>query len=766
VTACPREACTGALGRQGYCRKCGFAPPDPADPTDLTNLTEPADTDRPTTVSPSAPTDTRVTTTVVTQAPQTTGDDEVPLPVVRLPDRSERLLSRPTVPEEDRFCGKRGCGKPVGRRVAGQPALDEGFCPYCGSPFSFVPRLRPGDRVADRYDVEGCIARGGQGFVYLATDDRLHRHVALKGLIDVNNTAAIRLAENESEVLVALEHPNVVRIFDVVTHGDSRYIVMEYVHGLSLREVKKRGRAILDAAEGRLLTEHVVVYGRKILTALAYLHDQDLLYCDMKPDNVIHGEQQRIKVIDFGGIRRIDDHESPRVGTKHYQAPEEELRRYGLTVRSDVHTVGETLRELFKAGDGALPGAENGPIAFGIRSFRHVLARATAPYEQRFASAREMLVQLDGVLNEILSLRDRRPRPAVSTLFAEPTVLLDAGLGRPPPLEHWTAGVELSPGARPSPPDIALGLPVPREDPHDPEIAFLRTVRAPDAGRLLKKLERTPSSAEVEFRRLRALLEQSAVNDAEKRRSALDDAEKRLAAAKRALAGRAEHDWRVSWHDGLIALARGKARTAAEHFEAVYRDIPGEETPKLALGLCAEHTEADPKPFYDALWVPQEPDDDVQWEHRGPVNAAFGLARVALARGDRAAAVRGLDEVPESSRHDEAARIAGIRVLAGKLPGAAPSERRLHEADERLSGMKQQLGEAATIRLRALLLQTALECHGELAEPLCDAEPTRKGLRAGLSAALRDLAWRAPGSRHAHDVLTDLANATRPASWI
>jgi serine/threonine-protein kinase PknG len=742
MTACAREACTGTIGRTGFCSKCGLAPPEPG---------EPAGFGLPAPVSPPSATAGRVTSTVATRAQQTTGygtgDEEIPLPVVRLPDLSSRVLGRPGVPEAERFCGKRGCGKPVGRSLPGQPADEEGFCPYCSSPFSFAPRLQPGDRVAGRYDVQGCVAHGGLGFVYLATDDRLHRHVALKGLIDVNNTAAVRIAENESEVLVALEHPNIVRIFDVVTHVDSRYIVMEFVDGLSLREVKNRGRAILDTTEGRLLTEHVVVYGREILTALAYLHDQGLLYCDMKPDNVIHGEQ-RIKLIDFGGIRRIDDQESPWVGTDRYQAPDEELRRHKLTVRSDVHTVGKTLQELFDASDGKLPGAQDGPIAFGIRSFRHVLARATAPYEHRFAGAREMLVQLDGVLNEILSLRDRGSRPVVSTLFAEPAVLLDAGLGQPPPLEHWTAGVELSLGARPSPRDIALGLPVPREDPHDAQFAFLHTVRAPDAARLLKKLARVTPSVEVEFRRLRALLELSDV----------DGARERLVSAERELADRAGHDWRVHWHHGLIALADEDAERAAGHFETVYRDIPGEETPKLALGLCAEHTGENPEPFYDALWV-----------HRGQVTAAFGLARAALARGDRAGAVRVLDEVPEYSRHDEAARIAGIRVLAGKLPdaaGTAPSERHLREADERLSGM--DLGEAATVRLRALLLQTALGCHGELAEPgpFCGAEPTRKGLRAGLSVALRGLAWRAPGSRHAHDVLTDLANATRPASWI
>ncbi|OXM60879.1 serine/threonine-protein kinase [Amycolatopsis vastitatis] len=726
MTACPREACTGTIGRTGYCVQCGFKPPEPGEPDGA---------------EPTTPVD-RPADTVVTDDRQGTDGEAWP-PVIPVPRPAGEVTDRPEVPETERFCGKLGCGMPVGRSLPGQPGTEEGFCPYCGSRFSFVPRLRPGDRVAGRYEVEGCIGHGGLGFVYRATDDRLHRPVALKGLIDVNNTAAVRIAENESEVLVALEHPNIVRIFDVVTHDDCRYIVMEYVAGLSLREVKNRGRALLAPEESRLLTEHVVDYGREILTALAYLHDQGLLYCDMKPDNVIRGEQ-RIKLIDFGGIRRIDDHESPWVGTRLYQAPDQELRRHGLTVRSDVHTVGKTLRELFGASDGALPGARSGPIAFGIRSLRHVLDRATAPYEQRFATAREMLVQLDGVLNEIRSLRDREPRPVVSTLFSEPAVLLDAGLGGPPPLEHWTAGVGLSLGARPSPRDIALGLPVPREDPHDPQTAFLHTVRAPDAGRLLKKLERADSSVEVEFRRLRALLELSEV----------DQAGERLTAAERRLADRAGHDWRFHWHRGLIALAGGDVGTAAENFEAVYRDIPGEETPKLALGLCAEHTGEDPEPFYDALWV-----------HRGQVNAAFGLARVALARGDRDRAVSLLDEVPEFSRHDEAARIAGVRVLAGRLPnGATPSEDELRKADERRSGM--ELGEAAGLRLRALLLQTAIDVHGELEKPLCGVEPTRKGLRAGLSEALRGLAWLAPGSRHAHEVLTDLANATRPASWI
>src|SRR5207249_5322067 len=127
--------------------------------------------------------------------------------------------------------------------------------------------------------------------------------------------------------------------------------------------------------------------------------------------------------------------------------------------------------------------------------------------------------------------------------------------------------------------------------------------------------------------------------------------------------------------------------------------------PKLALGLCAEHSGADAGQFYDALWV-----------HRAQVNAAFGLARVALAGGDREAAVLVLDEVPESSRHDEAARIAGIRVLSGVLPAGArrlPREADLRRAEDRLSTL--DIDEQPAHRLRAAVLETALACHRELA---------------------------------------------------
>src|SRR5206468_1410515 len=111
-----------------------------------------------------------------------------------------------------------------------------------------------------------------------------------------------------------------------------------------------------------------------------YLHGEGLLYCDMKPDNVIHGGK-RIKVIDLGGARAVDDEKSAAVGTDRYQISRGERDERGLTVRSDIYTVGGTLRDLL----GVVPAdTDGGDISFGIDSLRRVLERAVAPFNRRF----------------------------------------------------------------------------------------------------------------------------------------------------------------------------------------------------------------------------------------------------------------------------------------------------------------------------------------------------------------------------------------------
>jgi len=664
-------------------------------------------------------------------------DGDVVLPVVDVPPPASRIDPDPRVPETERRCGR--CKARVGPGSEDEPAPTEGLCLHCGAPFSFTPKLSAGDIVGGQYEVLGCIARGGLGWIHLARDRNLGgRHVVLKGLVNTGNATAARLAVKESQVLTASEHPNIVRIFNVVVHPDphfaaelNRYIVMDYVGGLSLREVQREARSGTE-----LRVEHVIAYGREILAALAYLHARGLLYCDMKPDNVIHGEQL-VKVIDLGAIREIGDHTSPIVGTSPYQVGPDEIDQHGLTVRSDLHTVGVTLRELFHVSD-ASKAAGRGETAFGVESFRRVLDRSTAHFDQRYASATEMATQLDGVLGEILSLRDGQPRPAASSVFTETGTLLDAGLGQPPTLDRWIRDADpaLRDG-RPSPRTVALGLPVPVEDPDDPATPFLKTVRAQDPARLLDKLVKiSPATVETEFRKCRAHLERG---DPDSARSCLNRAEDLLGP-------RVPHDWRTIWHRALLALARDSVKSARELFDEVYWNLPGEQAPKLALGFCAEQLGAveDTERFYSTVWT----------RDRSEVSAAFGLARTSLSRGDRANAVRILDQVPEFSRHYDAAMIAAVRILSSTaVTGEPPSRGDLDAALERLDALYLD-SEESRERLTTAVWETAFE----LGYP-----GKERDLRRRLEDGYHRLARQARGANE-HGVLIDLANGVRPKS--
>ncbi|GIG86630.1 serine/threonine protein kinase [Plantactinospora endophytica] len=623
----------------------------------------------------------------------------VPMPELELPDPVSRLRGDTEVPESGRYCGR--CRNEVGRGYAGQPGLPEGFCGQCRTPYSFVPKLRRGDLVADQYEVEGCLARGGLGWVYLARDTHLDDNlVALKGLI-TNDEAALRLAVAERRFLTTLDHPNIVRIFNAVSHRDPQsgeqtgYIVMEYLNGQSLQDVQE---ALLARSAGPLPIEHVLAYGHEILAALEYLHGRGLLYCDMKPANVIRCPD-RIKVIDIGGVRQLDDSTSPAVGTDFFQVPPEEIRRHGLTVRSDIHTVGRTLQVLFEVSEEGRrdrpAGSDADRIAFGVKSFERLVDRAVAGHDHRFATAAEMSQQLKGVLRELLSLRTGRPHPVRSAVFAPTPVLLDNGLGAVPGLDLWIRGeTDQLDVAPPAPSRAAGGLPPPIVDPDDDAADLLATAGAADPRGLIEKLANSGRrSAEIQFALCRAYLEAGDPGSAARS----------LDAAAADLGARARHDWRIRWHRGLLGLARDDVATAEVEFDAVYSDCPGEIAPKLALGYCAEHLAGYDRAglCYQAIWR----------RDRSEGSAAFGLARLRLRDGDRAGAVRILDEVPRETLHYERARVAAVRILCGRLPVGGPAPADVDEAVRRLSALHldggNETGEARE-RMTALVQAAAL----------------------------------------------------------
>ncbi len=361
----------------------------------------------------------------------------VEVPVVPVKDPASAVLTDPAVSESKRFCSN--CGAQVGRGTDGKPGTAEGECANCDTPFNFRPRLFRSDLVGGQYEVLGCLAYGGLGWIYLAKDHNVSdRWVVLKGMIDTGDETSMASAVAERRFLAEVEHPNVVRIYNFVEHPDPNtgnlvgYIVMEYVGGQSLRQLALSHHREAGRAEP-LPIGQVIAYGLEILPAIGYLHSINMLYCDLKPDNVIQSGEQ-LKLIDLGAVRQTDDYESPLFFTLGYSAPE--LASEGATIASDIYTVGRTLAVLSIEFAGyttrhkyTLPGPEEEPLFALFGSYFRVLKRATHENPAlRFTSAEEMADQLTGVLREVMALGTGRPRPGQSSVFAMETRTFGSGM--------------------------------------------------------------------------------------------------------------------------------------------------------------------------------------------------------------------------------------------------------------------------------------------------------------------------------------------------
>ncbi|MEV5648336.1 tetratricopeptide repeat protein [Nocardia sp. NPDC052254] len=688
----------------------------------------------------------------------------VPITTVPQLDPLQAVLADPVVAEGRRYCWR--CSRPVGRSTPAQAASPVGICENCGAPYDFRPYLRPGDSVRDQYEIQGCIAHGGLGWIYLAIDRNVSdRWVVLKGLLHGGDAEAQAVAVAERQYLAELAHPSIVKIHNFVEHPGPDgtpigYIVMEYVGGRSLRD-------LLDSRRPqRLPVPEALAYVLEILPALEYLHSLELDYNDLKPDNIMVTEDQ-VKLIDLGAVAPFDSYGN-LYGTKGFQAPE--IAQTGPTAATDLYTVGRTLAVLTvdmpMAGgrylDG-IPDPESEPILARHEFLHRLLLTATDPDpDRRFHSARVMTTQLAGVLREILATESGTEHPQLSTVFSPPRTSFGTEelIGQ---TDVYADGVVR--GRNLSAHAIAAALPVPLIDPGDPSAALLAgTVHsepehALDAVRdARRRAESAPGGAPPGFATESLLAEIRIHLD-------LDE----TVAARDLLDRMGDHDWRRHWFLGLIALRERDYERAYARFDEVLAALPGEIAPKLALAATAElvlqHWDSpDPtqwreyaEKFYTTVWRTD----------RGVVSAAFGLAR-QLAADDRVPdAVAALDEVPAASRHYTEARLTAILLLLTARSVDELTESDLYVAADRLQALP--TAEHRVAQMRVLILGTALAWlqaghTPERGATLFGRSLRERELRRGIESGLRGLARGAPGRAHRY-ALIDLANAIRAKSW-
>ncbi len=674
------------------------------------------------------------------------GGGLVEIPRVPEIDPLAALMTNPVVAEAKRFCWN--CGRPVGRSSEEGEAQSEGWCPHCGSAYSFVPQLSPGEMVADQYEIKGCIAHGGLGWVYLAVDHNVNeRPVVLKGLVHSGDAEAQAIAMAERQFLAEVGHPSIVKIFNFVEHPDKHgepigYIVMEYVGGTSLKPVPGKRFSVSEA----------IAYMLEILPAMGYLHSIGLCYNDLKPENIMVTEEQ-LKLIDLGAVSRINSF-GYLYGTPGYQAPE--IVRTGPTVASDIYTVGRTLAALtlnLRTRNGryvdGLP--EEDQVLAKYDSFGRLLRRAIDPDpRRRFASAEEMSSQLLGVLREVVAEDTGTPRPGLSNVFTRTRSTFGVELL----LAHTDVYLDgFAHAEKLTATEIVTALPVPLVDPTDvaatvlsatvlsQPVQTLDSLRAARHGGLDSEGVDLKESVELPLMEVRALLD---LGDVAKANRKLED-----------LAERVGWRWRLIWFKAVSELLVGDYDSATKHFTEVLDTFPGELAPKLALAATAELAgTSDERPFYKTVW---HTDNNV-------ISAGFGLARAQSVEGDREGAVNTLDEVPASSRHFTTARLTSAVTLLSGRSAHELTEDQIRDAARRVEALPDT--EPRVLQIRALVLGTAMDWIGEhtaSTNHILGFPFTEHGLRLGVEASLRSLARVATSQAHRY-ALVDMANNVRPTS--
>ena len=284
-----------------------------------------------------------------------------------------------------------------------------------------------GQLINDRYEIIRSIGEGGMANVYLAQDTILDRKVAVKILRGdlAEDEKFVRRFQREAISASSLNDPNIVEVYDVGEDDGKYFIVMEYVQGLTLKQlIKKRGSLTLSEVVDIML---------QLTSAVAHAHESYIIHRDIKPQNVIILEDGRVKIMDFGIAVALNAGEFTQtnsvMGTVYY-IPPEQANGGAATIKSDIYSLGILMYELVT---GHVPFKGDNPVEVAIKhmnepipsiceydpempqSIENIILRASAKNpKNRYESAFDMHEDLETALD-----KDRFNEPKVTYRYPE-----------------------------------------------------------------------------------------------------------------------------------------------------------------------------------------------------------------------------------------------------------------------------------------------------------------------------------------------------------
>jgi TPR repeat protein/tRNA A-37 threonylcarbamoyl transferase component Bud32 len=316
----------------------------------------------------------------------------------------------------ERKCGK--CGAPL---TADAP---EGLCPRCLMALNLAaqteapgaevgpdgtkvvpPKPQPAPPVEEiarhfpQLEILECLGRGGMGVVYKARQPRLNRFVALK-ILAREREKDQRFAERftrEAQSLARLNHPNIVTVYDFGEADGLYYLLMEFVDGMSLRQLLQTRK---------LAPEEALVIVPSICEALQYAHQQGIVHRDIKPENILMDKQGRVKIADFGIAKLLGADgkvesltgEQQVVGTPHYMAPEQVEQPAIVDHRADIFSLGVVFYEMLT---GQLPLGKFAPpsrmVKMDVRLDEVVLHALEKEPERRYQQASQVKTDVETI---------------------------------------------------------------------------------------------------------------------------------------------------------------------------------------------------------------------------------------------------------------------------------------------------------------------------------------------------------------------------------